>query len=535
MTFRAGESGNPKGRPKGKNGIAALAAKATPENIRWLQNVRDSRAPWPIRMKAVERLLAYAHGRPRETIHSRGDTPGRAASASVVIYTAEASFVANDGADIPQVLLLANGYEIDPETRQPMFPELADDPDEGEKLLAYAGMELPTKPVAETAPIAAAETPIKKIRGRVPKKGKNDIAALAAKSTPENIRWLQNVRDSRAPWPIRMKAVELLLAYAHGRPRKTIHSGGNTPGQAASASVVIHTKQEKASFADDGADITQVRLPANGYEIDPETRQPMFPELAGDPDEGEKLLKLAYAGMELPTKPVAETAPIAAAETPIKKIRGRVLKKGKNGIAALAAKATPKNIRWLQNVRDSRAPWPLRMKAVELLLAYARGRPWETIPSRGDTPGRAASASVVNYTKQEKASFVANDGADITQVQLPANGYEIDPETRQPMFPELADDPDEGEKLLELAYAGMELPTKPVAETAPIAAAETPIKKIGGPVPKQKQAEPPQRVPSDIFDPTTNINPVDSMEAVVEPGKGVTWRRKATTMTEDSR
>ncbi len=124
--------------------------------------------------------------------------------------------------------------------------------------------------------------------------------------------------------------------------------------------------------------------------------------------------------------------------------------KGKNGVAALAAKAAPENIRWLQNVRDLRAPWPLRMKAVELLLAYARGRPWETIPSRGDTPGRAASASVVNYTKQEKASFVANDGADITQVQLPANGYEIDPETRQPMFPELADDPDEGEKLLEL-------------------------------------------------------------------------------------
>ena len=156
------------------------------------------------------------------------------------------------------------------------------------------------------------------------------------------------------------------------------------------------------------------------------------------------------------------------------------------------------------------------MKAVELLLAYAHGRPRETIHSGGDTPGQAASASVVIHTKQEKASF-ANDGADITQVRLPANGYEIDPETRQPMFPELAGDPDEGEKLL--AYAGMELPTKPVAETAPIAAAETPIKKIGGPIPKQKQAEPQQRVPSDIFDPTTNINPVDSMEAVVEPAR----------------
>ena len=55
----------------------------------------------------------------------------------------------------------------------------------------------------------------------------------------------------------------------------------------------------------------------------------MFPELAGDPDGGEKLLELAYAGMELPTKLIAETAPIAAAETPIKKIRGRVPKKGK--------------------------------------------------------------------------------------------------------------------------------------------------------------------------------------------------------------
>ena len=159
------------------------------------------------------------------------------------------------------------------------------------------------------------------------------------------------------------------------------------------------------------------------------------------------------------------------------------------------------------------------MKAVELLLAYAHGRPRETIHSGGDTPGQAASASVVISTEQEEASFVANDGADITQVWLPANGYEIDPETRQPIFPELADDPDEGEKLLELPYAGMELPTKPVAETTPIAAAETPIKKIGGPIPKQKQAEPQQRVPSDIFDPTTNINPVDSMEAVVEPAR----------------
>ncbi|MGA7323042.1 MAG: hypothetical protein WBX25_00825 [Rhodomicrobium sp.] len=137
MTFKPGKSGNPSGlrkdgkkRAKRDKGVAALAAKTTPENIRWLEHVRDSdRAPWAIRMDAVKTLLAYGHEKPRDHLHHSGDAPGQ--TATVNIYNASISELDTRAVNLP-----ANGYEIDPETRKPLFPELAGlDEDGDEELL----------------------------------------------------------------------------------------------------------------------------------------------------------------------------------------------------------------------------------------------------------------------------------------------------------------------------------------------------------------------------------------------------------------
>jgi hypothetical protein len=118
MTWKLGASGNPRGRPKGKLGIAAMAARATPENIKWLEHVRDAhpskRVPWSVRMDAVKLLLFYAHGSPQRsaTQNSSGlDTPG---NARVIVYNSvEATKAAgSDGGDGVTVWLPSNGYEV---------------------------------------------------------------------------------------------------------------------------------------------------------------------------------------------------------------------------------------------------------------------------------------------------------------------------------------------------------------------------------------------------------------------------------------
>jgi hypothetical protein len=77
-------------------------------------------------MDAVKTLLAYAHGKPKEAIHHSGDAPGE--TATVNIYNASINKL-----DTPVVNLPANGYEIDPVTRKPLFPELAGLDEDGDE------------------------------------------------------------------------------------------------------------------------------------------------------------------------------------------------------------------------------------------------------------------------------------------------------------------------------------------------------------------------------------------------------------------
>lgn len=87
--FKPGQSGNLKGRPPGKRGIAALASKCTPANIAWLEKIRDApgnKVPWSVRFEAVALLLAYGHGKPSQAVQHSGKVGGEGSGSKVLIY-----------------------------------------------------------------------------------------------------------------------------------------------------------------------------------------------------------------------------------------------------------------------------------------------------------------------------------------------------------------------------------------------------------------------------------------------------------------